>query len=336
MVAALSAHLAQRALVFDRLRRHHLPDTAAQPALGDARQLQQLALHGRVAGGEVRSGLQGRVAQSQRVAAERDDALGRLGRRLALQPKRQLALTPRRRSARQGALFGLDAVAELGEQRIVGVEHQRPLRRIRPGMRIDPRGARDHLLQPRPAADLRQRGDDGDLRRIQALIRHRDRDQDRGLGPQAETGQRFAGVALVAGGQAHVVLLRARHPGTDGVLITPGRHLVRRHDQQLAEPPALAALCPAARPQAAGRVERLAQQFVGKPGPQRREQRRPRRLRGPMAKEPVRPHLSGRAVGLLDLRVEPARLAVHGAEHHRQHGALGQRLGAAVADDGPA
>ncbi len=149
----------------------------------------------------------------------------------------QRTLPGRLRLLRQRALLGLNPASEHGEQRIVRVEHQRLLALIRPGLRIDPRRPRDHLLEPGARADVGQGRHHGHLGRVEPLVGHRHRHQDRGLGQQPEGGERFMGVALGRGGEADVAPgLLGRHPASQHVEVGPRRGLIGRDDQQLAEP----------------------------------------------------------------------------------------------------
>ncbi|GAV33985.1 hypothetical protein ROTAS13_01645 [Roseomonas sp. TAS13] len=337
VVGALAARRVQRALVLHHLRRHKLADPRPQPPLGDRGRLEQLLLRLAEFGAplrQVRPRAQGGQPQRQRVAFQRHDAfpLPRILPHL-LQPERQHALARRLGRAGAGALLLLHAPAELAEERVVRVEDQRLLLLIGPGLVIDPRGAGHHLLQPGAGADMRQRRHDRDLGRVQPLIGHGHRHQDRGLRPQAEGRQGLVRVALVGGGEAQVLRLPRRHPAPQHVEIEPRAALVRRHHQQLAEaaralprhqPPATAPL----RAQVARRVEGMAQQGFREAGAQRGEQRGPRRLVGVEAGDAVRAQL----VAVL---VAPAGLAIQRAEGHGQHGALGQRLGTGVADHRP-
>ncbi len=128
--------------------------------------------------------------------------------------------------------------------------------------------------------------------------------------------------------------LGRRHPAAQDVGIAPGADLVGGDHQQLAQatgvlPGGQPAQAATLRPKRAHRGERLAQQGVGEAGAQRGEQGRAGGLGRPGRGEPVRP---GRCAGL----VQPAGLAIHGAEQHRQHGAFGQGLRPRVAHHCPA
>src|SRR3954447_12714386 len=74
------------------------------------------------------------------------------------------------------------------------------------------------------------------LRGIQPFVRHRHRDQDRGLGREAEGGQGLVCVPLPRGGEAHLAFSLSRgHPAAEPIEIVPRGLLVGSNHEQLAE-----------------------------------------------------------------------------------------------------
>ena len=68
------------------------------------------------------------------------------------------------------------------------------------------------------------------------FIGHRHRDQDRGLGREAEGGQGLVRVPLARGGEPHLAFsLSRRHPAPEPVEVEPGGLLVGGDHEQLAQ-----------------------------------------------------------------------------------------------------
>ena len=131
---------------------------------------------------------------------------------------------------------------------------------------------------------MRQCRHDGHLRRVEPLVGHRHRHQDRGLGQQPEGGQGLVRIAFGRGCEADVWPgLLGRHPAPKRIEVDPRRGLVGRHDQELAQAPhsGTRRKPPLSTPfgaKFARGLEGLAQQFDGEAGAQGRKQGRPRRL----------------------------------------------------------
>ena len=159
-------------------------------------------------------------------------------RKMLGEPGRRSGLSAAPALTGQRSLLGLDAAAETGKQRVVGVEHERALALVRARMWIHPRGAGDHLLKPGPAADVGEGGHHRHLRRIEPLVGHGHRDQDRRLRRQPEGGQGLGGIPLIRGRQPHLPLgLPGRHPAPQHLAVASGAALVGSHHEQLAQTP---------------------------------------------------------------------------------------------------
>ena len=343
---ARRAGCAALALVLHHLRRDQLADLRRAAAAPPRRAVQQVRLLGRRCsgrgGGEVRPGRAG-VCQRSAVALEASGTMrSRALPRRSSSQDRQLALAAR--LAARGRACPARARSARGSganSRSSGWSTRARCACVGAGVRVDPGGARHHLLQPGARADMGQRGAPPRPRARPAPHRpSRTVTSTRGLRPQPEGGQRLVRVALVRGGDAHRVLgLAARHPAAQ-----PGRGSAA-HSPGRAPPPAACrgpcAVSPGGRPSRARRRSARRSRVASKA----------RRSRS--SAKPVRSAVNSAArVDLVGAwpetrcgpecgrgrrpRVQPVGLAVQRAEVDRQHRALGQRLGAAVAHHRPA
>ena len=132
----------------------------------------------------------------------------------------------------------------------------------------------------------------------------------------------------------HRGCLRRRNPAVEEIGVAARSGLVGRHHEQLAQtrrilPGRKPAVAPAVGSQGADPGEGFAQQVFGKAGAQSGEQGRAGRLDRPGRGQSMR-------AGWQPVLVQPACLAVHGAEQDGQYRALGQGLRTRVAHHRPA
>ena len=308
----------------------HLAEAGAMAALDGGGGFEELGLGLLVLGaahGEVGAGAQRLEAQGEGVGFEGGDAR-LLGGFAVEQPVGEGALLGGLGRAGKGALLGLEAAAELGEQGVVGVEDQRALAGVGAGVGIDAGGAGDHLLEPGAGSDVGEGGDDGDLGGVEALVGHGDGDEDRGVRGGGERRRGSRGPGGVGGGQRSDAGLGGGKPLGELGEVAAGVGLVGGDDEEFAQAFGLAGFSPPGA-EVADRQERLAQEGVGEAGAERGEEGG---AGGFLRVE------GGEAVGadIAALLVAPTGLAVERAKGDGEDGALGQGLAAGVADHGPA